>query len=194
MYQELEKLAESGMYPLHMPGHKRNLQSTPLKGAFRCDITEIDGFDNLHDEKGIILEAEQRANDLYGADYTYFLVNGSTSGVLSAVSAAVPEGGNILAARGSHRSFYNAVYLRRLEVEYLKAKMIQPYGIYDSSLLYGALWNAFTKTKVRAVCSIHYQRNPSFMANFCYTGHIRAFSFVSWRRYKYGVNPVLTVT
>ncbi|RKM60001.1 aminotransferase class V-fold PLP-dependent enzyme [Butyrivibrio sp. CB08] len=131
IYQELLKLADSDMYPLHMPGHKRNLESTPLKGAFRCDITEIDGFDNLHDESGIILEAERRANDLYGADETFFLVNGSTSGVLSAVSAAVLEGGRILAARGSHRSFYHAAYLRHLDVEYLPVKMIDKYGIFD---------------------------------------------------------------
>ena len=132
IYQELLKLSDSDMYPFHMPGHKRNLESTPLKGAFRCDITEIDGFDNLHDESGIILEAEKRANDLYGAEETFFLVNGSTSGVLSAVSAAVSEGGRILAARGSHKSFYHTAYLRRLDVEYLPVKMIAKYGIFDS--------------------------------------------------------------
>jgi arginine/lysine/ornithine decarboxylase len=132
IYQELCKLADSGMYPFHMPGHKRNLESTPLKGAFRCDITEIDDFDNLHDEKGLILEAEERANELYGADKTFFLVNGSTSGVLSAVSCALKEGGRILAARGSHRSFYHAAYLRRLEISYLPARILSPFGIYDS--------------------------------------------------------------
>jgi arginine/lysine/ornithine decarboxylase len=132
IYQELINLADGDMYPFHMPGHKRNLESTPLKGAFRCDITEIDGFDNLHDEKGIILEAQERANRLYGADKTFFLVNGSTSGVLSAVSAAVPEEGTILAARGSHRSFYHAAYLRRLNIEYLPLKLIDRYGIFDS--------------------------------------------------------------
>ncbi len=131
IYQELLKLADSDMYPLHMPGHKRNLESTPLKGAFRCDITEIDGFDNLHDESGIILEAEKRANDLYKADETYFLVNGSTSGVLSALSAAVPDGGVVLATRGSHRSFYHGAYLRHLNIEYLPVKMIDKYGIFD---------------------------------------------------------------
>ena len=122
LYQELINLAESDMYPLHMPGHKRNELSTPMKGAFRCDITEIDGYDNLHDESGIILEAEERANKLYGADKTYFLVNGSTSGVLAAVSAAVSKNGNILAARGSHKSFYHAAYLRNLNVKYLPYK------------------------------------------------------------------------
>ncbi|SFQ05033.1 Arginine/lysine/ornithine decarboxylase [Butyrivibrio proteoclasticus] len=131
LYQELINLAESDMYPLHMPGHKRNELSTPMKGAFRCDITEIDGYDNLHDESGIILEAEERANKLYGADKTFFLVNGSTSGVLSAVSAAVSKNGTILAARGSHKSFYHAAYLRNLNVKYLPYKQIEGLNIPD---------------------------------------------------------------
>ena len=132
IYQELIKLADSDMYPFHMPGHKRNLQSTPLKGAFRCDITEIDGFDNLHQESGIILEAENRAAKLYGAGKSFFLINGSTAGVLAAVSACVKEGGTILAARGSHKSFYHAAYLRHLNIEYLPVKMLNEYGIFDS--------------------------------------------------------------
>ncbi len=131
LYRELIKLAESDMYPFHMPGHKRNDLSTPLKGAFRCDITEIDGFDNLHDESGIILEAEERANRLYGADKTFFLVNGSTSGVLTAISAAVPRGGKILASRGSHKSFYNAAYLRELNICYLPNKVDKSNGMPD---------------------------------------------------------------
>ena len=122
LYSKLIELSESGQYPFHMPGHKRNIESTPLKGAFRCDITEIDDFDNLHDEEGIILKAEERANRLYGAYRTYFCVNGSTAGVLAAVSAAVKKGGTILAARGSHKSFYHAAFLRELDIKYLPDK------------------------------------------------------------------------
>ena len=129
IYRELIKLAESDSYPFHMPGHKRNEISTPFEGAFRCDITEIDGFDNLHDESGIILEAQRRANRLYGAEETYFLVNGSTCGVLSAVSATVPKGGVILAARGSHKALYHAAYLRDLEIRYLPYKINSGYDI-----------------------------------------------------------------
>ena len=133
LYSKLIELSESGQYPFHMPGHKRNIESTPLKGAFRCDITEIDDFDNLHDEEGIILKAEERANRLYGAEKTFFLVNGSSCGVLSAVSAAVSEGGCILAARGSHKSFYHAAYLRRLQISYL------PYFLGSHLLLYSRI-------------------------------------------------------
>ena len=131
LYQELCKLADSDMYPFHMPGHKRNLEGTPMKGAFRCDITEIDNFDNLHDASGIILDAQKRANELYGADETFFLVNGSTSGVLSALSAVVGENQTVLAARGSHKSFYHAVYLRHLNVQYLPYKIDARYDIPD---------------------------------------------------------------
>ncbi|SCY68603.1 aminotransferase class I/II-fold pyridoxal phosphate-dependent enzyme [Butyrivibrio sp. INlla14] len=129
LYQELCKLADSDMYPFHMPGHKRNLESTPMKGAFRCDITEIDDYDNLHDASGIILEAEKRANRLYGSEETFFLVNGSTCGVLSAISAVAGEGDTVLAARGSHKSFYHAVYMRNLKIKYLPYKLDQNYGI-----------------------------------------------------------------
>ena len=129
LYRELSKLADSDMYPFHMPGHKRNLESTPMKGAFRCDITEIDDYDNLHDAKGIILEAQQRANRIYGAEETFFLVNGSTCGVLSAVSATVPKEGRILASRGSHKSFYNAAYLKNLDIKYLPYKVNTKYQI-----------------------------------------------------------------
>ncbi|RKM57781.1 aminotransferase class I/II-fold pyridoxal phosphate-dependent enzyme [Butyrivibrio sp. XB500-5] len=129
LYHELINLAESDNYPFHMPGHKRNTMSTPFEGAFRCDITEIDGFDNLHDESGLILDAEKRANKLYGAKETFFLVNGSTCGVLSAVSAAVPMGGTILAARGSHKALYHAAYIRNLDIKYLPYKINSKFEI-----------------------------------------------------------------
>ena len=67
-----------------MPGHKGG-----RLGAFQeimaQDITEIKGFDNLHQPQGIILEAQKRCAALFGAEESFFLVNGSTSGILSAI-------------------------------------------------------------------------------------------------------------
>ena len=56
LYEELIRYGASGAYPFHMPGHKRRLGSLPDPYSF--DITEIDGFDNLHHAEGVILEAE----------------------------------------------------------------------------------------------------------------------------------------
>ena len=119
LYESLKNLADSKQYPLHMPGHKRNSNAGRMGNYMDIDITEIDDYDNLHDAEGIIKACEERANRLYGADETHFLINGSTCGVLAAVSASVPKGGSIIAARNVHKSFYHAAYLRELKISFV---------------------------------------------------------------------------
>lgn len=115
--QKLQNISNSDYYPFHMPGHKR--RNIDFSNLYSLDITEIDGFDNLHHPQGILKEAQQRAADLYGARETFYLVNGSTAGILSAVSAALPRLGTLLMSRNSHKSAYHAVCLRGLETVYL---------------------------------------------------------------------------
>ena len=114
---KLEAYAKSDIYPFHMPGHKR--KPLPMPNPYTIDITEIDGFDDLHHPTGVLKEAAQRAARLYGAKKSYYLVNGSTCGILAAVSAAVPQGGKLLMARNAHKSAYHAAYLRNLSTVYL---------------------------------------------------------------------------
>lgn len=93
LVKALEGYSHSGSYPFHMPGHKRNPDFFRMPPVADIDITEIDGFDNLHHAQGIIKDAQARAARLYGADQTWFLVNGSTCGILSAVAAVMhPRG------------------------------------------------------------------------------------------------------
>ncbi len=139
MYKELKQLAESRLYPFHMPGHKRQLDDPYLGSALQMDVTEIDGFDNLHHPTGIIRELEQRLADFFQADRARFLVNGSTSGVLAAISAVMnrpskgesgKEGGitksdrRLLMARNSHKSAYDSAYLNRLDLRFLMPEEI----------------------------------------------------------------------
>ena len=92
--ERLQSYSKSGCYPFHMPGHKRAHIEFP--NPYSVDITEIDRFDNLYHANGILKEAQQRAAELFGAKETFFLINGSTSGILSAISAAVPRLGTLL--------------------------------------------------------------------------------------------------
>jgi len=96
------------VYPFHMPGHKRQVGNPFLQefpNPYAIDITEIDGFDNLHHAEGIIRESMDRAAKMYGADRSYYLVNGSSCGILSAVCGMTQHGGKILMSRNCHKEF-----------------------------------------------------------------------------------------
>ena len=132
----LERLTEyvgSDAYPFHMPGHKRREIPDGIPGGFPdpygIDITEIDGFDNLHHAEGILKDAMETVAAIYGADRSWYLVNGSTCGILSAVFAATENGGKILTARNCHKAVYHAICLNRLEAEYLYPEEITEFRI-----------------------------------------------------------------
>lgn len=117
LYNKLKLYGESDAYPFHMPGHKRRMGAVPQ--VRNMDITEIDGFDNLHHPEGILKEAQERASQLYGAEETYYLINGSTAGILAAVFACTKQRGKILMARNCHKAAYHGAELRELETVYL---------------------------------------------------------------------------
>lgn len=129
LYESLKAYADSDFYPFHMPGHKRNPESGRLAGFYGMDITEIDGFDNLHQPESLIKDAQKRAAALYHSEETYFLVNGSTAGILSAISAISSKADKLIIARSCHKAVYHAAFLNRLTLYYLYSEMITDYDI-----------------------------------------------------------------
>ena len=125
LYKNL--MEKNKKYPFHMPGHKRNFD---FQFNLDMDITEIQNFDNLHNANGIIKEAQDKCAKLFGADETFFLVNGSTGGILSAVMSVVNEGEKIIVARNCHKSVYNALILSGAKPIYVMPNFIEEYGIY----------------------------------------------------------------
>lgn len=132
LYNKLLEYGESDYYGFHMPGHKRNVECAKMRNPYSFDITEIEGFDNLHNPEGIILEEMEKAKAIYNSDKTYFLVNGSSGGNLAAISSVAKNGDKIIIARNSHKSVYNAVELLQLKVEYLYPRMIASEDIFAS--------------------------------------------------------------
>ena len=119
--------ADSGCLPMHMPGHKRRMGE--MGNPYFIDLTEIDGFDDLHHARGILLEAQKRAAELYHSEETHYLVNGSTAGILAAVSGCSPFGGRILMARNCHKSAFHGARLRGLRAEYVYPQFLENMGI-----------------------------------------------------------------
>lgn len=125
----------------------------------KIDITEIEGFDNLYRAEGILKEAQNRANRLYGADETFFLVNGGSVGVLASVMASAGPMDEILIARNCHKSIYHAAILQGLIVRYYYPKMISEYDICDgvSAEEIGVLLDNYPGVKAVVITSPTYE-------------------------------------
>lgn len=95
--EQLCAYANTDYYPFHMPGHKRVELSQ--QNPYGIDITEIEGFDNLHAAHGILQQSQERLRKLYNSKKAYYLVNGSTCGILSAAGASAKQG-NVSLWRG----------------------------------------------------------------------------------------------
>lgn len=129
IYDRLKAYGKSDFYPFHMPGHKRNSKCGPLSELYRLDITEIDGFDDLHHPVSIIREAQERAAQLYHSEHTYFLIDGSTAGILTAISAVSGRGRKLILARNCHKAVYHAAFLNHLELCYVYPELLKGHGI-----------------------------------------------------------------
>ena len=127
--RKLQQLHESDEYPLHMPGHKRRGDGGIFMDAFGVDITEIIGYDNLYEADGMLKDAMERAAKVYGAEETFFLVNGSTVGILSAITGVAKRGERILVARNCHKAVFHAIELRELQAVYLYPEFLPEWDI-----------------------------------------------------------------
>lgn len=139
LINRLKAYKDSRIYPFHMPGHKR-LQLGGIKGEtarsgmdfpnpFFVDITEVEGFDNLHHAQGILKQSMEWAARVYGADRTWYLINGSSCGILASVCGCTSPGGHILMSRNCHKAAYHAAYINHLRTSYVYPQDLPGLGI-----------------------------------------------------------------
>jgi arginine/lysine/ornithine decarboxylase len=110
LFDAMVGLAESRKVSFHTPGHKSGKGiSTRFRKfvgpkIFSIDLTTLDEVDSLHKPRGVIKEAQELAAKAYGADRSYFLVNGTTGGNQAMILAACNPGDQVLIARNAHKS------------------------------------------------------------------------------------------
>ena len=101
---------DSGVIPFHTPGHMqgkgmdRALRDFLGDNVLAIDLTQIRGLDDLLQPAGAIAEAQALAAEAYGADHSFFLINGSTSGNQIMMMAALNPGEKMALPRNSHKS------------------------------------------------------------------------------------------
>jgi arginine decarboxylase len=116
LYESLIQHLNGKPISFHVPGHKMGQGFDPealeyYSSILKLDQTEIDGLDDLHSPHGAIMEAQQLAAEWVGADHTFFLVNGSTSGNLAMIQAVCRRGDIVLVQRNVHKSMIHALIL-----------------------------------------------------------------------------------
>lgn len=106
----LRECANKNHAPFYAPGHKQGqgishkLADCFGSAVFRADLPELAELDNLFAPQGVIQEAQQLAAAAFGAEHTWFLVNGSTCGVEAAILATCATGDKIILPRNVHSS------------------------------------------------------------------------------------------
>lgn len=106
----LWKCANKDRAPFFTPGHKQGkgisqrLSDRFGAAIFRADLPELPELDNLFAPQEAILAAQQLAAAAFGAEQTWFLVNGSTCGVEAAILATCGAGDKIILPRNIHYS------------------------------------------------------------------------------------------
>jgi len=115
LFTALTKHAEKNPVQFHIPGHKKGNGMDPDfrefigKNALSIDLINIAPLDDLHLPKGIIKESQELAAKAFGADYTFFSVQGTSGAIMAMIMSVCEPGDKILVPRNVHKSIMSAI-------------------------------------------------------------------------------------
>jgi arginine decarboxylase len=123
-----------GHTSFHVPGHKKGTGIDPtaqemFTPLLSLDYTEIPSLDDLHRPEGIIREAQQLAADCFGAEQTFFLINGSTVGNLAMILTICAYKDILIVQRNVHKSIIHGLMLSGAQVVFLPPRWDEASGL-----------------------------------------------------------------
>lgn len=130
-FDALQDYVRAGTISFHTPGHKHGRGMHPRLRDFigdnvlSIDLTQIRGLDDLNQPEGPIKQAHALAAAAYGADHSYFLVNGSTAGNQAMLMTALRPGDVVLLPRNSHKSATSALIMSSTKPVYMQPEVDQ---------------------------------------------------------------------
>jgi len=121
--------------PFHIPSHKMgngiNQKWKDFAGdnIFKMDLCEVQGLDDIHQASGVIKEAQDLAAEAWGARESFFLVNGTSCGIISSICSIVREKEKIIIPRNAHKSVVYAMILSGAQPVYIPADVYKEKGL-----------------------------------------------------------------
>lgn len=132
-FDVLQNYVTSGTIPFHTPGHKqgigmhKRLRDFVGDNVLAIDLTQVGDLDDLNapEPGGPIEEAHALAAQAWGADTSWFLVNGSTAGNQAMLMTALRPGDTVLLPRNSHKSATSALIMSAARPVYMQPEVDQ---------------------------------------------------------------------
>ncbi|WP_243522644.1 aminotransferase class I/II-fold pyridoxal phosphate-dependent enzyme [Bacillus pseudomycoides] len=115
LFTALVEHAQKQPIQFHIPGHKKGRGMDPEfkefigENALSIDLINIAPLDDLHHPKEIIKQAQDLAAEAFGADYTFFSVQGTSSVIMTMVMSVCGPGEKILVPRNVHKSIMSGI-------------------------------------------------------------------------------------
>lgn len=115
LFTGLVNHAKKNPIQFHIPGHKKGQGMDPEfrefigDNALSIDLINIAPLDDLHSPKGVIKQAQELAAEAFGADHTFFSVQGTSGAIMTMVMAVCGPGDKILVPRNVHKSIMSAI-------------------------------------------------------------------------------------
>ncbi|KAK9841621.1 hypothetical protein WJX74_008865 [Apatococcus lobatus] len=141
-----------GVTPLHIPGHKMGSDAIHAirkiigSEALQHDMTELEGLDILSTPTGCIKAAQDLAAAAFGAEATWFLVNGSTVGIQAAIMACSGPSDVLIIARNCHMSAFSGMVLSGCKPLWVAGVWNNTFGVVES-ISTASLRAAFTEAR-----------------------------------------------
>ena len=118
----------------HTPGHKLGVGAPHtlklwMEPALPYDLGVMYALDDLHEPEGSLKEAQDLAAQLYGADHTWFSINGTTALIETMIMGTVGAGDTIIIPREAHRSVMGGLILSGAKPVYLEGRFDERWGV-----------------------------------------------------------------
>ena len=207
LFEKLNTYKDSDVYPFHMPGHKMG-RGIELNNTFAMDITEIDGFDNLHHPEGVIDEAQKLCAKTFGAEESFFLVNGSSCGIIAAIMSTCGDGEKLIASRNSHKSVMDGLVISGTYPSYVMPEVVDGFNTFGavSAKAVEKVCNENPEAKaviivsptyegivsdIYSIAKIVHQKNMVLIVDSAHGSHMHFNSFFPKTAIEYGADIVI---
>ncbi|RWZ60747.1 aminotransferase class I/II-fold pyridoxal phosphate-dependent enzyme [Halobacillus fulvus] len=166
LFTGLKKHAAKQPTQFHIPGHKGGkgmddeFRQFIGDSALSIDLINIEPLDDLHHPHGMIKEAQDLAAEAFGADYTFFSVQGTSGAIMTMIMSVCQPGDKIIVPRNVHKSITTAIIFSGAKPVFIHPELDDNLGIS----------HGITPNAVRRACEAHPDAKGVLVINPTYFG------------------------